>query len=96
MATKFEITIGEITLEQATEAAAEYFDAATIRAGFGLWEGDREDSVTVTVIGSAVLLAHVKRFAQSIAHTFDQDAVLVEVSQVTAFTIDAPGTVLEI
>jgi len=78
LGTRYDITIGQVSLDAVIELVRPYASEATFRVGLGLWGGAQESSVTITIIGPIAPDADVETIARDACRLFQQECVLVE------------------
>lgn len=78
LGTRYDITIGQVSLDAAIELVRPYATEATFRVGLGLWEGKQEPSVTTTIIMLAGHAPDINAIARDACARFGQECVLVE------------------
>jgi hypothetical protein len=75
-------TLSTETRPNLAALAAAHFDAFTLRAGTGYWNGQPEPSTDIIVVGDLAVLPEVEALAARINEENDQQAVLLQVEPI--------------
>ena len=74
----FRICTENVNQDKIAKIVGKKFDAFNLVTGTGFWKGQKENSLTIEIVGDEIKVEDINQIASEIKKVFKQDAVLVQ------------------
>jgi len=74
----FRICTENVNQDEIAKIVGKKFDAFNLVTGVGFWKGQKENSLTIEIVGDDIKIDDINSIATEIKNVNNQDAVLVQ------------------